>query len=65
MPVQTKDSIKARMNNPVMILPDAMQALLALGASVTKDGVPPRTLDLVYLRASQINGCSVCVDLFS
>jgi len=65
MPVQTKDTLKARMNNPVMILPDAMQALLALGASVKKDGVPPRTLELVYLRASQINGCSVCVDLHS
>jgi AhpD family alkylhydroperoxidase len=25
--------------------------------------VPLRTLDLVHLRASQINGCSVCVDL--
>jgi AhpD family alkylhydroperoxidase len=63
--VQTKEVIKARMNNPAMIIPDAMQALLALGASVKKAGVPSRTLDLVYLRASQINGCSVCVDMHS
>ncbi len=28
-----------------------------------KGGVPLRTLNLVYLRASQINGCSLCVDL--
>ena len=26
-------------------------------------GVPKKTLDLVHLRASQINGCSVCVDM--
>ena len=29
----------------------------------TKAGVPHRTLELVHLRASQINGCSVCVDM--
>jgi AhpD family alkylhydroperoxidase len=51
------------MTNPAMIVPDAMQALQALGASVAKGGVPPRTLELVHLRASQINGCSVCVDM--
>jgi AhpD family alkylhydroperoxidase len=65
MPVQTKEVMKARMNNPAMIIPDAMQALQALGGSVKKSGVPSRTLDLVYLRASQINGCSVCVDMHS
>jgi AhpD family alkylhydroperoxidase len=29
---------------------------------VETGGVPPRTLALVHLRASQINGCSACVD---
>jgi AhpD family alkylhydroperoxidase len=51
------------MKNPVMILPGAMQALQAIGAATEKGGVPARTLDLVHLRASQINGCSVCVDM--
>ena len=55
--------MQARMKNPAMLVPDAMQALLALSASVKKGGVPSRTLDLVHLRASQINGCSVCVDM--
>jgi AhpD family alkylhydroperoxidase len=55
--------MQARMNNPVFIVPDAMQALLALGTSTKKGGVPTRTLDLVNLRASQINGCSVCVEM--
>src|SRR5712671_6514315 len=57
--------MQARMKHPAMVLPDAMQALLALGASTKQAGVPPRTLDLVYLRASQINGCSVCVEMHS
>jgi AhpD family alkylhydroperoxidase len=50
------------MKNPAMILPDAMQALQALAVAVEKGRVPRRTLELVHLRASQINGCSVCVD---
>jgi AhpD family alkylhydroperoxidase len=55
--------MEARMKHPAMIVPDAMQALQALGTSVAKGGVPRRTLELVHLRASQINGCSVCVDM--
>ena len=53
----------ARMNNPAMVLPDAMRALQALSAATENQGVPSRTLGLVHLRASQINGCGVCVDM--
>lgn len=52
----------ARMNHPVMVLPDAMKALQAL-SETTKKGLPEKLLELVHLRASQINGCSVCVDM--
>ena len=55
--------MQSRMGNPAMVVPDAMQALVDLGKAVKKGGVPSRTLYLVYLRASQINGCSVCVDM--
>jgi AhpD family alkylhydroperoxidase len=65
MPVQEKEALKARMSNPAMMIPEAMQALMALGASTRKSGVPITTLQLVELRASQINGCSVCVDMHS
>jgi AhpD family alkylhydroperoxidase len=51
------------MKNPVMIVPEAMQAMQALGACAENKGVPAATLGLVHLRASQINGCSVCVDM--
>src|SRR5262245_27886170 len=52
-----------RMNNPAMIVPQAMQALHALGMASDKGGVPAGTIGLVQLRASQINGCSVCLDM--
>jgi AhpD family alkylhydroperoxidase len=53
------------MKNPVMIVPDAMKALYALHSATEKCGVSSKTLGLVELRASQINGCSVCVDMHS
>src|SRR4051812_41201067 len=52
----------ARLKQPAMMLPGAMQALQSLGGAVAKAGVPPRLVELISLRASQINGCSVCVD---
>jgi AhpD family alkylhydroperoxidase len=54
--------MQARMNHPAMVVPDAMNALQALGA-LTRHGLPERLLELVHLRASQINGCSACVDM--
>src|SRR5205807_3119640 len=56
---------QARMKNPAMLIPEAMQPLMSVVAAVRKSGVPQRTLDLVHLRASQINGCSLCVDMGS
>lgn len=56
--------MEARMKNPVLVLPDALQALLALNKSA-EDGIPYTTRKLVHVRASQINGCSVCVDMHS
>lgn len=55
--------MQARITNPALVLPDALQALQALNKSVEKDGVPYATHKLIQLRASQINGCSVCVDM--
>jgi AhpD family alkylhydroperoxidase len=53
------------MQNPAMIFPEALQALQALSKSIENAGVPRKTLELVHLRASQINGCSVCLDMHS
>jgi AhpD family alkylhydroperoxidase len=57
------ETMQARMKHPVFVLPDAMKALHALGKASIAEGLPEVTRYLVHLRASQINGCSVCVDM--
>ncbi len=54
--------MQARMQNPAVIIPDAMPAILNIFKATKKGGVPEATLELVHLRTSQINGCSACVD---
>ncbi|MFI1160605.1 carboxymuconolactone decarboxylase family protein [Streptomyces sioyaensis] len=54
--------MNARMKNPAVVLPEAMQPLLDVVKATRQGGVPEATLELVHLRASQINGCSFCVD---
>ncbi|MFJ9812667.1 carboxymuconolactone decarboxylase family protein [Streptomyces sp. NPDC101158] len=53
---------KARMANPATVLPDAMPAIMSLMKATRQAGVPEATLELVHLRASQINNCGFCVD---
>jgi AhpD family alkylhydroperoxidase len=55
--------MEARIKNVALMMPEAMQALLTLKAATDKSGVPATTLGLAHLQASQINGCSVCVDM--
>jgi AhpD family alkylhydroperoxidase len=54
---------KARIPNIATIVPEAVAALQAYSQTAAGLGVPPGTIALVQLRASQINGCSVCVDM--
>ncbi len=54
--------MQPRMTHPVTLVPDAMKALIAF-STATNGVLPKRTIDLVYLRASQINGCSICVEM--
>lgn len=53
----------ARMTQPVFVLPDAMKAMQALANLPVAAGLSPILLELVNLRASQINGCGVCADM--
>ena len=50
-----------RMANPAFVIPEAFKGIGQLLAAVGKGGVPTKTLELVGLRASQLNGCSACV----
>lgn len=60
-----ESDMQARMTQPALLIPEAMQALLPLGEAALKGTVPLKTHLLVQLRASQINGCGFCVDACS
>ncbi|HTH82284.1 MAG TPA: carboxymuconolactone decarboxylase family protein [Mucilaginibacter sp.] len=45
--------------------PNALKAMYALGAYLSKSKVERHLLDLIYFRVSQINGCAFCLDMHS
>jgi AhpD family alkylhydroperoxidase len=61
--------MQPRIKNPAQSAPGAMNALLSLAKvaneAAAEAGVPESTIDLVETRASQINGCAVCLDMHS
>jgi AhpD family alkylhydroperoxidase len=54
--------MQQRMRDPAMIIPEAMEAIQGLMKSTYRGGTAAETLALSHLRASQINGCSSCVE---
>ena len=55
----------ARIDNPALTVPGALQALQGIASAARASDIPETTLFLIELRASQINGCSICVDIHS
>lgn len=55
--------MEPRMNHPVAVVPEALEALQGLSKVAAKTGLPLATRKIVELRASQINGCSFCVEM--
>jgi len=59
--------MKPRMTSPVVSIPGVLESLQALSRAATeagaRAGLSQNTIDLVSLRASQINGCAVCLDM--
>jgi AhpD family alkylhydroperoxidase len=49
--------------NPFKAAPKAYQAMSALQAYVNSCGLEGPLMELVKLRASQINGCAFCIDM--
>jgi AhpD family alkylhydroperoxidase len=41
--------------------PDAVAGVQQIIKAIYAGGVPPQTLELVHMRASQINGCNACI----
>ena len=55
--------MRARMTNPAFVLPDGMKGIGSIFKAVNAGGISPELQEIVGLRASQINGCSFCVDM--
>ncbi len=49
--------------NPYTTAPELMKAMLALSEKVEHSGLEKRLLELVKIRASQINGCAFCIHM--
>ena len=58
--METTTTLEPRITNPAFAVPDAMDALHALNKAISRVRLSPRLLELMHLRASQINGCGVC-----
>ena len=49
--------------NPYQAAPDAMKAVAALETYVKGSGLEASLIELIKMRASQINGCAYCLDM--
>jgi AhpD family alkylhydroperoxidase len=61
--------MQSRIPNPALSVPGVIEPLQSLSQAVedaaSQAGLAHATLELVNLRASQINGCAVCLDMHS
>jgi AhpD family alkylhydroperoxidase len=55
--------MNARMRSPALVLPDAIKRIRGLDGPIAHGKVPATIIKLIEVRASQINGCSLCVDM--
>jgi AhpD family alkylhydroperoxidase len=60
--MSTSTPLLSRMQNPIIALDGALEAAQALSKAASRARVPI-DLEFLSLRASQINGCSWCVDM--
>lgn len=54
--------MKSRLNT-YQVAPAVMQAMQALESAVQKGGLEPSLVELIKIRASQINGCAFCLHM--
>ena len=52
-----------RITNAFKLAPEAVKAMMALEASIRDSGLEHSLLELVKMRASQINGCAHCLHM--
>jgi AhpD family alkylhydroperoxidase len=61
--IPMEDSMTARLENPLKLAPEGIKAMMAVEAVLHKSGLEHGLLDLLKLRASQINGCAFCLQM--
>ncbi len=52
-----------RINNAFKLVPAGIKAMMALEASIDASGLETSLLELIRMRASQINGCAFCIHM--
>ena len=55
----------ARLNDPYKLAHEAIKAMLALEAAIKGSTLEQSLIELVKMRASQINGCAFCLHMHS
>jgi AhpD family alkylhydroperoxidase len=61
--MSTETTARAPRLDYLRLAPDAYRALLALNDAVRRSGLDHPLLELVEIRASQMNGCAFCIDM--
>lgn len=49
--------------NPFAVAPDLTKLLIDFGTRVAQAGLEPSLVELVKIRASQVNGCAICLHM--
>jgi AhpD family alkylhydroperoxidase len=62
--MEAKDIMKARIDL-MHVTPGVIQSMLGLERQVRQGGLDHALLDLIRMRASQINGCAYCLEMHS
>ena len=52
-----------RIENPHTLVPNTIKAMMGLAATINDCGLDHTLMELVKLRASQINGCAFCIHM--
>ena len=58
-----RESLMDQRINYTKVAPDGVRALGGLETYVRNSGLHPRLLNLIKIRASQLNGCAYCLDM--
>jgi AhpD family alkylhydroperoxidase len=60
--IESPVEIETRIENPATLLPEAWEGIQKLIVAVRRGGLPENIRELTHMRASQINGCSTCIE---